>query len=314
MNVHLAAVQAAIEPQWYQTDEAFLARVDRLAHLAAASAPDDATPVIAFPELFALPLLFWHRAPEAALKAQSALEASWIWLKSEKAAALRSIHHGPWFFYHWRANRLWPLYVRAFREAARKYRAYVLAGSLIAPRMDEEPARGMYAVSSKVYNQALWINPEGRILARPEKIRLMPEERRALVAPGAWGGQVVHTRIGVLGVLICLDAFHEALVERVDASGAWLLVQPSANPAKWEGPWKPDPKRREGEVWLAEGLRKKLEDRENLRYGLNPMLTGQFYETAFEGRANVAAAGETLAITPAPTGDGLASFTVTREG
>jgi hypothetical protein len=50
------------------------------------------------------------------------------------------------------------------------------------------------------------------------------------------------------------------------------VVQPSANNSKWDGPWPSDPGQIEGEVWRREGLAKKLVGRENLRYGINPML------------------------------------------
>jgi hypothetical protein len=132
------------------------------------------------------------------------------------------------------------------------------------------------------------------------------------VRPGHWADQVIETRLGRIATLICLDAFHEALVERADAAGAWLLVQPSANARAWAGPWSAGPALVEGEVWLERGLKRLLEDREHLRYGLNPMLTGALYELGFEGRANVAAPGETLALSETPTGDGLARTAVLR--
>ena len=307
MQVHLAAVQAGLDPAIYQSEQAFANTVQGLVEEALAAAPGEAARVVAFPELFGLPLLFWLGAPNAVLEAETALRAALVWLKHLGPGTLAQ---GPLGFYRARARVAWPVYRRAFEEAARRHRAYLFAGSWFAPRLDEEPSRGVYPLGLGTYNWGFWVNPEGRLLARPEKLRLMPAEKKALVQPGTWGGQVVRTAIGTLSALICLDAFHEGLVERADAAGAWLLVQPSANPAPWDAPWPADPSRSEGEAWLAEGLPKKLAGRENLRFGLNPMLVGEFYETRFEGKSNVAAPGEVLATVEDAKAPGAASAPV----
>jgi len=293
MKVYLAAVQWALAPESYQSEAAFAQAVNEAIAKALKEAPGGTPRVVAFPELLGLPLLFWLDAPEEVLKANTALQAALIWLKAlgPKALAL-----GPLGFYRERARSLWPLYRRTFEEAARRHGAYLFAGTWFAPRLDEEPSRGVYALSPLVYHWGFWVNPKGRLLSRVEKLRLMPAEKKALVRPGAWSGQAVKTAIGTLSALVCLDAFHEAPIERADAEGAWLLVQPSANPAPWDAPWPPDQSRSEGEAWLAEGLPKKLLGRENLRFGLNPMLVGKFYETLFEGKSSVAAPGEVIAI------------------
>ncbi len=310
MRVFLAAVQAELRPEVYRTREAFAAEVERRVAEALAAAPAGVPRVVAFPELYALPLLYWLDAPEEAVSARTALAATWAWLRRLGARALRL---GPYGFFVERAKAVWPVYRETFAEAARRHRAYLLAGTVLAPPLDEEPARGLRVLGLAPRNQGLLLGPSGRVLARPEKLRLMPEEKKALIRPGRWGGQVARTRIGTLATLVCLDAFHEALVERADAAGAWLLLQPSANPAPWDRPWPPDPRRREGEAWFAEGLAAKLADRENLRYGLNPMLTGRFYEVGFEGVANVAAPGEPIAKTQSPRGDAVASALVELE-
>lgn len=307
MRVHLSAVQVRVSPEVYRTPAAFGEAVDRWVAEATRGAADSIPRVVAFPELLGLPLLFWLEAPEEVLAAETGTQAALRWLKhlDLNAKAL-----GPLGFYRERAKAAWPAYREAFETAARRHRAYLFAGTWFAPRLDEEPSRGVYPLGLGIYNWGFWVNPEGRLLARPEKLRLMPAEKKAFVRPGSWGAQVVRTAIGALSALVCLDAFHEGLVERADAEGAWLLVQPSANPAPWDAPWPPDRGRTEGEAWLAEGLPKKLVRRENLRFGLNPMLVGEFYETRFEGKSNVAAPGEVLAIVEDAKAPGAASAQV----
>ena len=309
MEITLAAVQAEIRPEAYERAEAFIARVDELVAMAVEGIKAGPR-IVALPELFALPLLLWLEAPPEVRAARSLTEAAWAWARA--LGLVRSLTKGPWGVHHLRAQQVWEVWSEAVRSAAKKHRAYVFAGTSLLPRLDEEPAKGVYATSTAVYNYGFWATPRGRLLGRPEKLRLTPDERRGLVRPGRWADQVIATRLGRIATLVCLDAFHEALVERADAAGAWLLVQPSANARTWAGPWSADPDRVEGEVWLERGLKYLLKDREHLAYGLNPMLTGSLYELGFEGRANVAAPGETLALSAAPTGDGLARDTVVR--
>ncbi len=310
MRVYLAAVQAEVRPTIYRDAARFAEAVDRWVAEALQNAPEGVPRLVAFPELFALPLLFWLDAPPEVRRAKTLLAAAAAWLRRLGRPALL----GPWGFYRARALVVWPAYLGAFRDAARRHRTYLAAGTLFAPRLDEEPARGLYPTELAPRNLGLLLNPEGRVLARPEKVRLMPEERRALLRPGDPASQIARTRIGTVATLICLDAFHEALLERADAAGAWLVIQPSANPAPWSRPWPPDPGRTEGEAWLAEGLAKKIVGRENLRYGVNPMLTGRFFELGFEGRTNLVGPGGLIAAAPDPREEAVVGATVEAPG
>ena len=314
MDVDLVAVQARIEPEAYRSADAFRERTLELARRAVAGLESGRPRVVAFPEAYALPLVFWLGTPEDVVGAPSVARAALKLLGRGLREDPRTLLRGPTpaLLYRTRLPQVWPAYHGAFRQAARETGAYLVAGSLFGPLLDEEPARGLHLQGPTAYNWLAVYSPEGTVLARVPKLRLVPDERKAFLGRGRFGPHIVQTRIGRIGVLICLDAFHEALVERVDAGGAWLLVQPSANAAAWEGPWTADPERVEGEVWLREGLARKLEGRENLRYGLNPMLNGSFYDLRFEGRSSVAAAGRLLALADAPVGDALVRATVER--
>jgi len=305
MQVYLTAVQAQIEPEAYQSAGAFKERTLELARQAVAAAPAGVPRVVAFPEAYALPLIFWLDTPAAVSEAASSFKAGLNLLAAGLRRNPAALLKRPWpdLLYHLRLPRVWPAYHEAFSAAARESGAYVIGGSFFGPLLDEEPARGLHVASRSSYNWLAVYSSQGRILARPAKVRLTAAEKHAFLSGAPFGNQVLETKLGKIGVLICLDAFHEALVERVDAAGAWLLVQPSANAVAWNGPWSGDANQVEGVVWLRQGLAKKLVDRENLRYGLNPMLNGDFYELHFEGRSSVTAAGEFLALAAEPLGD-----------
>jgi predicted amidohydrolase len=216
----------------------------------------------------------------------------------------------PAAFYHLRAPKVWPVYEQAFREAAQAVGAYVVAGSIFSPFMDWEPTQGLHPQGKRAYNFSLVFSPQGTILGRVPKVNLTPHEQGAFLSRGQPGRQTLKTRLGTIANLICLDAFHDSLIEQADAAGAWLVVQPSANAARWEGPWSGDPGQIEGEVWLREGLAKKLQNRENLRYGLNPMLNGHLYDLYFEGKSGIYQAGGPLALADSPVGDAFVRVAV----
>lgn len=287
----------------YLTETAFASRVANLMTEAIDGLPDGETRIIAFPEAFALPLLFWLETPPQVREAKTALGAALETLRLEWRRALRLGIPSPSAFYHLRAEAVWTVYQESFVQAAKSAGAYVVAGSLFSPLMDWEPSRRLHREGWPVYNLSLVVSPQGTVLGRVPKVNLTASERAGLLSGGRSGQGTIKTQIGTLANLICLDAFHENLIEEADRNGAWLVVQPSANAARWDGPWSGDKSQVEGEVWLREGLAKKLTGRENLRYGLNPMLNGKLYDLSFEGRSGIYAAGRALALTDSPVGD-----------
>ncbi|WP_297558064.1 nitrilase-related carbon-nitrogen hydrolase [Meiothermus sp.] len=303
MRVHLVAVQTELHTRPYSSAESFRQYVRELAQAAIHGLPEHEPRLVAFPEAFALPLLFWMETPRTMREARTSLQAALVLLREEWQAALGLGVLSPAVFYHLRARKVWPVYEQAFREAAQAARAYVVAGSIFSPFMDWEPTRQLHALGRRVYNLSLVVSPQGTILGRVPKVNLTAHERGAFLSGGWPGRQILKTRLGPIANLICLDAFHESLLEQADAAGAWLVVQPSANAARWDGPWSADPNQVEGEVWLREGLAKKLQNREHLRYGLNPMLNGQLYDLYFEGRSGVYQAGGPLALADRAVGD-----------
>lgn len=301
--VHLLALQARLDYQEFSTRQTFERAVCERLERATQHLPHHEPRIAAFPELFALPLLFFLDTPPQMGRFRSSLGAA-LWLMARHSLQLWP-HGGPQpsSFYRWRAAQVWPIYQQVMQLAARRYRTYLVAGSLFSPLIDWEPSRQWHPVSRAVHNVGLFVSPQGTVLARSSKLCLTEPERWAQVQPGHWGGQVVHTKMGTMANLICLDAFHDRWIERVDAAGAWLVIQPSANAAPWNRSWPPNPELSEGQAWLKYGLASKLLGREHLRYGLNPMLNGQLFDLQFEGQSAIYGPGAVLAQTNQPTGE-----------
>ncbi len=269
----LLVLQVEVRLEAYRSETAFRERVFALL------SPLQGTPkprLAAFPELFGLPLLF----PEAAFP-------------------LRDLLRNPLGLWP-RARRAYEVYRRTMAEAARAYETYLLGGSLLSPPYEEELARGLFARTPFFQNLALLFNPQGRLLAQVPKMELTPPER--WLKRGTFGPHFVVTEAGPLGILICLDGFYETYLARLDALGARVLLQPSANPAPWGRPWPWDPHRKEGEVWRA-SAEGRLKGRENLRFLLNPMLNGRLLGLAFEGQSGIYGPEGALRLAQGPLGD-----------
>ena len=292
VELHLAAVQVAWSPELYASPEAFAERMLALGRTAVEGAGERPR-LIAYPELIGLPLLLTVAGDTRALAAPSFAAA---------LARLAPRHVGRWLRTAWRARSLglgaiygsyavdaYRLWYGTFADVARDTNAVVVAGSAFLPDVDEEPSRGWHVRDWAVHNAALTISPQGHLLARTAKVHLVPgSERGAGLRLGRLEDlEVVDTRLGRLAVAVCLDGFHGRVLSTLDARGAQLVVQPSANMHPWETPWMPDPRRSEGDAWLGEGLRARLQGRQSLRYGVNPMLVGEAFGLRPRGRSSI---------------------------
>lgn len=294
MEIHLAAVQVAWSPALYASPHAFSERMLALGR-AAVEGAGDRPRLIAYPELVGLPLLLTVAGDAQALAAPSFAAA---------LARLAPRHAGRWLRTAWRARSLglgaiygsdavaaYRLWYGTFADVARDANAVVVAGSAFLPDVDEEPSRGWHVRDWAVHNAALTIAPRGQLLARTAKVHLTPgaEQGAGLRRGRLEDLQVVDSALGRLAVAVCLDGFHERVLATLDARGAQLVVQPSANMHPWDGAWARDPGRSEGDAWLGEGLPTRLQGRRSLRYGVNPMLVGDAFGLRPSGRSSIVA-------------------------
>ncbi len=291
-RVRLAAVQPRWRAEDYASAERFSDRVEELAVRAVVGAPGPA--LVAFPELWALPLL--ATAGGVGERLQDGLWAAVRALLRRRgtrwtALALRRGWRWGDAAYADLAVDAYAMWTAAFVRAARATGATLVAGSGFFPTVAYEAARGLHVVDPRVHNLALVFAPNGAVVARAPKVFLTDGlERRVGLARGRLEDlPVVATPVGRVAVAVCLDGWYHHVIERFDGLGAQVLVQPSANAASWARPWPPDPGIDEGRAWLERGLRAGLVGRVHLRYGVNPMLVGRLAPLELEGRSTVVA-------------------------
>ena len=276
----------------YVRADTFRAKALHLCEEAVAGLPAAPT-LVAFPELIGLPLLL-ALGNERGAQAKSIFEAVSGLLRDDWRGLLRSVRRerslDPRVLYAWRGTAAYAQYHDVFAEAARAFGVTVVAGSSFLPSAELEVTRGVHVVGRRAYNTSLTFGPTGTLLGQTRKCYLMPAEARAgLSRARASELPITDTPVGKLGVAICLDAYYHTVMAHLDGGGARVVVQPSANDAPWERPWPADPSRSEGEAWLEHGLRASVQNRLNIRLGVNPMLVGELWELAPRGRSSIVA-------------------------
>lgn len=256
---------------------------------------DDAPKLLAFPETIGLPLLLTLQNYAGVSRHTRIMGAALGLLKLEWRAVLRAaLRHRAWgpqalFVAH--ALQAYRAYVGAFAEAARRTGATIVAGSHFLPPIENEASRGLHVADGRVQNVSYTFSPTGSILGRSAKRYLTRglESRLGLSRAPAESLRVLETPAGRLGVALCLDGFYSSVLETFDGLGVDIIVQPSANYAPWTRRWPPDGTYSEGEAWLSLGLRAGVRGRQNIRYGVNPMLVGGLFELRAEGRTSIVA-------------------------
>jgi len=194
-------------------------------------------------------------------------------------------------------------YRHAFRDAARRLQATVVAGSIILPDnsagIDAEELR---PANNRLYNLSYTFAPDGRCVNVTRKVNLVPtlEDTLPLVPGAAADVTGFASPCGRVGVMICYDGFREphteheqgfrALGPALAAAGVDIVAQPSANPWPWNARWvfcADGEYQLRREQWLREGLYSQLADMPGVRYAVNPQLIGDLLGTRFDGRSYV---------------------------
>ncbi len=126
------------------------------------------------------------------------------------------------------AARMREAYVDTFSDLAAAHGVHIAAGSILLPHEG--------AGDEAVYNTFHLFGPDGGVLGTADKVNLIPLEAQdgLHLTPGRREELTVwETPLGVIGPLVCFDAWDAELTARLVAQGAQVLLVPSANPEIW---------------------------------------------------------------------------------
>ncbi len=269
----IACVQMKLQPEDYRTEQSFEARIMQICADIREQSGDEQL-LIVFPEHIGTFCILCN-APERVWSRKSFAQASKVLL----------FHHAPKVAHHMLMDRVSPvralfltrskelerIYLSSFIKAAKKYEAWIAAGS----------AALRWGQTNRIFNTSPVITPTGRVLYRQHKVNLVDMEGKGGLdlepAPLKYVS-AVQTPFGNLGVAICLDAFHTEVRERLAGLGADILVQPSANNGPWND-WQQ-------EDWLRSSFEAVAKNKE-FSLAVNPMLVGRLWDVAFEGQSSI---------------------------
>lgn len=184
------------------------------------------------------------------------------------------------------------LYLQTCRTLAREYGVYLCCGSAPMPRLEVQGGR-VRRLPRILTNQTVLLDPQGDLIGVTDKVHLTPDEEGGGVDLSA--GELAELRVfptpvGDLGVAISLDAFRADVIDRLEAQGCTVLLQPDANGAPWtskEGlPPDPDHLRDQPEAWLESSWAVTNSGR-GIRYAVNPMVVGNLLDLTFDGQSAI---------------------------
>src|SRR5690625_489681 len=288
-EIQLAAVQMTLDLADYWTYEAFEAKIRSQFDAVAATLEPGLPALVVFPEDVGLMLVVQGMESRLA-SIDSIEEAIGTSVRSQLLALswTRLIRWKAWVpaLFLNRNRQIAETYFGVFSDLSREYGMYVVAGSVVLPpyRITDgvvEWERG--PVNHNVYNSSYLFGPDGLVIGRQDKVELIELEREAalnLSAGTVEDLQVFDTPLGRIGIAICLDAFDDAVVDRLTDLGAQILVQPSANPGEWNDWQQTDWLRSSHQRVAVEG---------QFAYAVNPMLTGPLWDIGFYGQSAIVA-------------------------
>jgi len=307
-HVELFAVQPRISLEDYASEESFVERHRALARRIDQLRARDGSgrplhPALAvWPEMVGAPLGIMgllhrvrrSRTTQAAMSRvalSKALSLLWAAVRHRPssleeclyAATAAGVHRAMW---------------RTFSGIGRDFSLWVVGGSALLPRNRlGADTPDFVPVNARTYNTSYTFSPQGRCVAVTRKVNLVPTQEDVVrLSPGRPEElEVVLTPFGRLGTVICYDGFREPHTSQepsfvpaaqvLDALGADILAQPSANAWPWDEPWAfnaPGESQLRREQWFSEGLYSQLAALHRVRYAVNPQLVGSFFENVFE--------------------------------
>lgn len=267
----LAAIQIQAALDHYASAAAFEQKVSSVLSQVADKAGKNTDVLVVFPEDFGLGLVLTEDYP-AITSCQTLTEAGRRMLIRHAPSVTRIAYRYKIPIVRAilsdRSKFVRHTYTNVFPKLAKKYGFYIMAGSAPIPE------------GKCLFNQGYLFGPNGNLELTARKVQLVPLEEEMglnLCRGQADALKCAHLPIGIVGIAICLDAFHEDIIASLAAQNVQILLQPSFNPLPWtkqqEKDWKTG-------LWQAVQRHKGI-------IGVNPMMVGGLLDVIGEGLSSI---------------------------
>lgn len=290
--VQLVAVQMRLDLNDFWSKDAFERKINEQMELVAAATDPNLPTLVVFPEDVGLMLVVqgMERRLAGITSIEEAIGAA---VKANLVPLLwtRLIRWKQWVpALLLNKNKLMAeAYFETFSAAAREHGVHLVAGSIPLPPYRIEDGEVLWRrgpTANRVYNTAYLFGPDGKVIGKQDKVELIELEAEGALNLNRGSVDdlaVFDTELGRIGIAICLDAFIDDVVDSLEAQGAQILVQPTANPGPWSEWQQTD--------WLRSShQRTAVEGR--FSYAVNPMINGPLWDVAFYGQSGIFAAAE----------------------
>lgn len=287
-KVTVATVQFKWKLEDYRSSEAFRLRINKIMEKIRCQAHSRLPLLVAFPEDIGTPMLLFDSYDKIKCKTTFPKAVRSLIMSNLKGVLKYKLKYNVSFIRAlilYKSPALEREYVSIFSDAARRYNAYIAAGSITLPEAED----GAHNSPGKdVYNISYFFGPEGNIIGRQKKVYLVDFEGKSGfdLSRGSLGElNVFDTPFGRVGIAICLDAFKEDVCDRLSSLGADIMIQPSANNVEWS--------KEEQEDWLN-GAYLCTFKQKKFKYAINPMMNGNIFDLCFEGQSSIVSHESTL--------------------
>ncbi|MFW6007052.1 MAG: nitrilase-related carbon-nitrogen hydrolase [Halanaerobiales bacterium] len=285
-NIQLVAVQMEVNVSDYWSEKSFKIKIEEIMKKIEDEINKDLPVLVVFPEDTGLLLinLGYKNLLQNVNTINSGIQtlSKRIFLQTLWTKIKTGLPWVPSLFFT-RNQKIAGTYFNVFSEMAARYEVYLVAGSVILP--DYPVNKGKVDIETppdnKVYNISYLFGPDGSIIGKQKKVNLIDlekEEALNLNKGTIEELEVFDTELGKIGIAICLDAFEDEVIEKLQEQGADILVQPSANPGAWT---------REQQLDWLNGSYKRVYLESKFKYGINPMMVGSIWEINFYGQTSI---------------------------
>jgi len=283
----LVAVQMKLEINDFYSQENFETKINSLMEEVANEANPELPTLVVFPEDVGLMLIVQDN--QETLDTVETIE--------EAIKKMTMKHFLPLVWYRVRYNISWvpalyyyrnkviaQAYFDTFSGLARKHQVYIVAGSVPLPHYKITDGQVLYqegATGPQIYNTSYLFDIDGKVIGYQDKVHLLEleQEEGLHLTPGILEDiEIFDTKIGRLGIAVCLDSFQEDIIDRLREQKADILIQPSANPLPWEK-WQQ-------QEWLQSSY-KYTHELQYFKYAINPMMNGDFFDLSFYGQSSI---------------------------